>query len=182
MELLNRFLGMVKLEKKPYQEASKETFSTAAMNFLLAAAASALGAFFLTWDVFGLVGSLVVGWIGLVVMFAIGVLIVWGLARLFGGKANYGEHYMSASYLSLWIVPSIIPIIGPFISMIGGLWAIVMHVVLTQNIHKITTGKAAAAVLIPYVLFAIIGFILAVVAATLLAGLLGGMFMGMPVA
>jgi len=63
--------------------------------------------------------------------------------------------------------------------MIGGLWAIVMHIVLTQNIHKITTGKAAAAVLIPYAIFVIIGFILAVIAATLFAGMMTGMMPGM---
>jgi len=82
MELLNRFLGMVQLKKKPYQEASKEGFSVVAVNFLIAAVASALGTFFLTWDVFGLIGGIVFGWVGLVIGFAIGVLIVWGFSRL----------------------------------------------------------------------------------------------------
>lgn len=118
----------------------------------------------------------------MVIMFAIGVLIVWGLARLFGGKANYGEHYMSASYLSLWAIPSIIPIIGPMISFLGSLWAIVMHVVLVQGIHRVSVGKAAAAVLIPYVLFTIIGAILALVVGAMFVGIMSGAMPGMMVA
>ena len=155
------FVGMVKLEPKAYKAAAKNDLKGSALNFALAAIAISLGGFWLTFDVLGLVGGAIALWIVYFIAVAIGVFIVWLFAKFLGGKASYSTHYNGGSYLVLWAVPMVVPIIGQIISFVGGLWAIVMHVFLIKEVHKLSTGKAVAAVLIPYALisFVILFFI-----------------------
>lgn len=159
----NTFIGMLTLKKGSYTQASKNGFLGSVINFFLVALAVGLGTFFLTFEILGLVGTIVFGTIFLTLGYFVGVLVFWVFAKLFGGQAGYMSHYNGASFLALMALPNIIPIVGPFLSMLTGLWGIVMHIFLVREIHKLSTGKAVAAVLIPYlllfILFAIIVFV-----------------------
>ncbi len=66
----------------------------------------------------------------------------------------------------------IIPMVGPAI---GGIWAIVVEIIAIARAHEITTGKAAAAVLLPLVV-CFGGVLLVILAVGLTAALGGGMF------
>ena len=72
--------------------------------------------------------------------------IVWILTRLFGAKGGYLELFRGMGYAGAPTALGIIPIIG---GIVGGIWALVLAVRATAETQSLSTGKAAAAVLIP---------------------------------
>jgi len=82
--------------------------------------------------------------------------ILWVLAKLFGGKARFVEHYRAQSLglVVYWI--GVIPIIGPMILWIAELWYLVMSVFIIKNVHKLKTWQAVLVVLIPIIVIVIL--------------------------
>lgn len=56
---------------------------------------------------------------------------------------------------------NIIPFIGP---VIGGIWVVVLWVIGLREAHETTTGKALAAVLVPFGLLVLLGIMFAIIA------------------
>lgn len=166
---------MVKLENKAYKTAAKGTFKDALVNLAIAIIALSLGAFWFTWDVIELVLGAVAGWVFYIVGLAIGIGIVWIFAQLFGGKGKYATHYNGGSYLALAAIPSIVPVVGQIVSGLLGLWGVVMHVFLVKEVHKLSTGRAVASVLLPYALLLLLVMIVVAIVGAAFLGYLTGM-------
>ncbi len=104
----------------------------------------------------------------------IGIGIIHLLAKLFGGKAKFSEFYRTSShsYVVNWI--AVIPILGPMIAGILGIWNLVVTVFALKNVHKLSTGKSVVVVLIPVVIVIIIAAVAAAAIIAMFAGALGG--------
>ncbi len=116
---------------------------------------------------FGLTGplSIVVGflvsYIGLLVFsfVIVGILYLWLL--LWGGKADYTETY------KLWVYASTPQfLLGwiPFVSFLAWIYKVVLLVIGTEIIHKLSRTKAVFAYVIPIVLLIVLVIILMIIA------------------
>jgi hypothetical protein len=172
MNIFDNFIGMLTLKDKSCVDATKIGFGGALLNFVIAAVAVALGSFWLSFNIPILFGSVLMIFILLTLAWFVLAFIFWLFAKIFGGKGAYMPYYNGSSHLALWLALGVVPFIGPVLSGIGSLWGVVMNVWLTKNYHKLPMGKAIAAVLIPYVIYAILAMIVAAIIAALFATLL----------
>ena len=171
MDLKNSFTTawrMFILNAKGYKEAAKADFKTAMLNFLIASVAIAIVSAVFTFNPLTIV-AIPFLWILFLLGNFIGTFVFWIFALMFGGKATYMQQYNSSSYLSFVGIPGSIPFIGFFFS----LWVIPMYVVLVREIHKLSTGKAIAAVLIPYALLFLVAVLFAIAMLALVGAALG---------
>ena len=77
------------------------------------------------------------------------------LALLFGGKARYMEYFRAESHAAIlsWLgILVMIPFLGGIINILISIWGIVVSVVILENVHKLTRGKAVIVVLIPVII------------------------------
>jgi len=109
-----------------------------------------------TAPLFGIVGYLV------------GAGIFHLIAKLFNGQGDFMEMFRAMGYISIlsWIM--VIPVVGVFLGMIVGIWQLVANIIIVQNVQKLSTGKAAAVVLIPFALI----IVLAILGAVMFFGVL----------
>ncbi len=118
-----------------------------------------------------LTSSIINGAIGSIVGTFIGAGLVFLFAKLFKGKGKYMELFTPIAFISIlsWLtILNIIPTLGNIINLAAGIWSIVVLVIIVRKVCDLTTGKAAAVVIIPLALFIILGVILGVVATVLL--------------
>lgn len=121
-------------------------------------------------------GTIISSFIGVFIAFFIVVGLIYILARALGGTGTFLEH---AWLLSLIYVPiqavsdvaGIIPILGGIIGAVLGIYSIVLYVFATASAHRISLGRATAAVLIPGIVLAAIVLVLIAVAAAFFIGL-----------
>ena len=95
-----------------------------------------------------ILASMVVG----LIFFFVSVGIIHLLARLFGGKAGYMELFRAQSHAQIlsWLGPLvIISFLGNILNFLVSLWSIVVSIVILENVHKLSRGKAIMVVLIP---------------------------------
>src|SRR6266496_1577609 len=86
--------------------------------------------------------------------FFIGMAIIYGLARAFGGQGTFlAQSYTYLLFdVPLGIVSSLIaliPIAGGFIAIAIGIYRIVLAIFSVMAVHRLSRGKATAVVLIP---------------------------------
>lgn len=133
----------------------------------------------------------------------IGVGIIWGIAKLLGGRANYGKQFgalvepITAVLLLISILSGIFHIITSLIQPISGaaagmlsiilsipiallgLYAIALEIIFTAEAHEFEMWRGAVAILLPFFLAAIVLIVLGVIIMALFAAaaaaLLGGM-------
>ncbi|HEY3357025.1 MAG TPA: YIP1 family protein, partial [Polyangia bacterium] len=92
--------------------------------------------------------------IGLLIGPPIGVLLgvyVWGgiihlFARMFGGQGSYAASSRNWGFTYSAACLSVVPFLG---GMVAFVWEIVLQVYAIKHAHRLTGGKAAAAVLLP---------------------------------
>lgn len=168
--MIERVMRAVRLDASFYQEAdgddglTGEAFTIVA---IIGAVSGLLGALLgdggnaITGLIFGAIG----GVIGLLI--ASGILLLIG--KLFGGQAEYMGLLRSLAYA---YSPSVLSWI-PFLGFIASLWSLVCAVVAVRESHAISTGAAAAVVLIPAAILFVIALLLALVAGIALLGLAG---------
>ena len=97
-----------------------------------------------------ILASMVVG----LIFFFVSVGIIHLLARLFGGKAGYMELFRAQSHAQIlsWLGPLvIISFLGNILNFLVSLWSIVVSIVILENVHKLSRGKAIVVVLIPVI-------------------------------
>lgn len=132
--------------------------------------------------IWGIVGSLVVAFIGLVISSTIGVGIIFLLLKVFGGKAEFTDTLKFA--LSLSILPSIasillsvidpafyggaeaytgLSIIFSLLSFAVAIWAFVVAVLVYSRLHTLSVGRTVLALLIPVIIVLVIIFIIALI-------------------
>lgn len=119
----------------------------------------------------------------------IGSAIYFILAKIFGGKGGYmvqtygltlvmgGSLFISFPLMAL----SPIPCVGFVLylaSMVVGLYALYGYYRVIKSLHALSTGKAAAVIIIPILIAIAIAFVLAIVATAMLAAMLGSVAAG----
>ncbi len=77
---------------------------------------------------------------------------------LLGGRKGYLQTLKSLSYGS---TPSMLIGWIPFIGIIGGIWSFILSILGVRELHEMTTGKAAIAVILAVVVLAIIIILIA---------------------
>jgi hypothetical protein len=100
------------------------------------------------------------------IILLLGLFIGVGVVHLFllmfrGSKHGFGTTLRVGAMSEGPQLFNIIPFIGP---MIGGIWIIVLWVIGIREAHETTTGKALAAVLVPFGLLLVLGVMLAIIA------------------
>lgn len=80
------------------------------------------------------------------VMLAAWTAIIWGIGLLFGGTGSFVAHYRAFAHAQLigWL--SVIPLVGGFVSF---LWGAAAAVVIVEEVHRVSVGRALAIVLLP---------------------------------
>ncbi len=166
-------IEILKLNGKVAEKISKDKKATnyAFLFVVLVGVAQAIGTFnvpgIIVTPIFTLIGSF------------IGVGILHILAKIFGGRADFMEFYRAfgIGYVGMWI--SVIPIIGPMLSGLLGLWYLAVNVVILKSVHKLSTAKAIIVIAIPLIIMFVLFIFLAATMVALLAGVMGNTAIGM---
>ncbi len=156
-ETINRIRRAVTLDASLYQEADQDEglMGEAILVAALSGAVSGLLAWLLSDSGFFAFVSFALGAIvGLFI--AAGILLLVG--KLFGGQAEYTGLVRAMAYA---MAPNALSGI-PFIGLLASLWAFVCAVVAVRESHAVSTGAAAAIVLIPAAILIVIGIFLAI--------------------
>jgi len=141
---------VLKLDKTVFKEIrdDKEGFKQALVVVILAALIGNI------WAITSSMGLLLVA---VLIGAPIGWLIYGGIlhiiAKLLGGKATYKGYLSVLGYAEAPTALGIIPIIG---APIGWIWGLVCAIYATRDVHELSTGKAAAVVLIPVAVITVI--------------------------
>ncbi len=119
--------------------------------------------------IFGLIFGIIFALAG----FFIGAGILYLLAKIFGGTGDFLHHSYVLALVSvpLGVVDAIlgvIPILGLLVSLAVGVYAIYLAILAMSSVHRLTTGKAAAVVLIPVGIAVVLSICVAVLAAAAL--------------
>ncbi len=136
----------------------------------------------------GVMCSLCGGLLGTVIAFYLGNGVTYLGARVFGGDGDYGTQ----TYLqSLFCVPigivtsavmlvNVIPIAGPCIGGVAVLaltiYALILNVRAIKVAHNLTTGKAAAAVLVPGLIIGVVVVCISMAMLVLMGPAIGEIF------
>lgn len=102
---------------------------------------------------------------------------IWILlfARLLGGRGGLLP-YLAASSLS--VIPHLLAAFGPIsclgdlLTAVGSIWGLVIQYKAVETTQNLSSGRAVAAVLLPYVLFLFVGILVAILAVFILANLM----------
>jgi Yip1 domain len=119
--------------------------------------------------------SLVNGLISMViqaVMAVVGIYVVSFIAKkLFKGAATHEQFFRVAAYgmIVMWLS------ILPQISIVYGIWSLVLSFVILKTVHKLSTGGVIGTWIVTLVLYMVVGFL---VAALGLGGIIGMGSMG----
>lgn len=110
----------------------------------------------------------IVAFVGLLVLSLVEAGILWIVAMAFGGKASYAKLYYLVSTFGVPIsiitsVVSLVPCVGGLISLLLGIYMLVLLVIAMKRLYGFDTTKAAIAVVAFFVVFAIIAIVLAIV-------------------
>lgn len=93
---------------------------------------------------------------GLALIFVIvGILHIW--IMIFGGKNKYTKTYELVVYAG---TPSMLFSWLPYIGMAGPIWSLVLLIIGTQQVHKVSRTKAILMYVIPIVVFSLLAFFL----------------------
>ena len=107
----------------------------------------------------GLVIGIIVGYIFLFVITFIGAAILHLFVYLVGGRAGIEQTIKAVLYaftpygLIGWI---------PFVGLLGMLWSFVLTILGIRELHDLSTGKAALAVILPFIIFLVLLMIVGV--------------------
>jgi hypothetical protein len=148
--------------------------ASAVINFLIQ---------LLTMNVMGAVLSLLTIPLFSAILTPVMSLILGGLvylvAKALGGKATFTQQFYLTTLAiitgSIAVgVGAAIPCIGMLIGFVGGLYLLYVEIVVVRDVHQLTTGMAAVAVLLPIVVLTIVVVVLVfVLYAAMFAALLG---------
>ncbi|MCH8004073.1 MAG: YIP1 family protein [Nanoarchaeota archaeon] len=153
VDSIKQAIEIVKLNGKVAENVSKDQNATL-MGILIIAIGGFLSQI-TGLNILVIVSSLVILIIGYFIV--VGILHI--VARLFGGQAKYIEYFRAVSYASIlsWLgILAIIPFLGIIISFLISIWGIVVGVVILENVHKLTRGKAIIVVLLPFILLTLL--------------------------
>ena len=157
--ITDRMKGAAMLDVATYEEVEADTTATgqAAVVVVLGAVAAAIGAS--GFGLRGMIGAPIASLIGWVLW--AGATYFIG-AKVFGGTATWGELLRTIGFAhspKVLAVLGIIPILGPIVGFIIGIWLLATGLIAIRQALDISTGKAVVtaiiawlAVMIPFAL------------------------------
>jgi hypothetical protein len=88
------------------------------------------------------------------ISFFFGSGILYLVARAFGGQGAFLEYAYSYALITvpvsiLSLLFALLPCIGSLVQIAGGVYTVVLLIYMTMGVHRLSGGKASAAVLIP---------------------------------
>ncbi len=95
----------------------------------------------------------------LVGMFIFTGIVHFAATSFLGGKGEFKPFFVPVGCGALITWATIIPVIGPLLSWLAGIWLLVVSVLVTEKVYGLDRGKAVVAVAIPVVILLIIGSI-----------------------
>ena len=164
---LQKGIELVKLNRAVADEvaADDNAFGPAVLFFAIGGLAGGLGATLISGGagiaaivllpLFHVIGSFI----------SVGILYI--IARLLGGTGTYRSYYCALGIGSIPAWAQVVPVLGGIVS----LWSIPVAVIVTERVHKMSTGRAIMVILIPVVIALIIA--LAVIALVGIAAFTG---------
>ena len=176
--MLERVLGVIKLDAATYQEIDQDDSATG-QAFIIAILASLIGGLGTlgTREVFGTtVEGSTGGWltsaiIGAPLGLLIGAAVLLLIGKIFRGQAEYMGLVRTLGFATAPNALGFIPVVGGLAS----LWTLVCGVVAVRESHGISTGQAIITVLVPVIVIGVIVVLLAVLIGVALFGAVGGL-------
>jgi len=166
-EHFKKSIEILKLNQGAIKETAGDdnAMSMALLFIVISGIAGAIG----TLNPFGIIIYPIV----MLIMYFVWTGILHVIALLFGGKASYMNLFKPVGLAAVlgWI--AVIPFIGPFLSMLVSLWAIVVYVIIVKSVYDFSTGKAVAVVLIPLAIIFVLATVLAVFVGLALLSVIG---------
>lgn len=166
-------LNIVKLDKTVMTHVAGDAHKTKFGYYIIAVAAIAS---FLGTQLFGwFKPTIVSGLISMViqaVMMVVGLYVVsWVAKKFFKGAATHDQFFRVAAYGMIlgWAY------IHPTIGMLAGIWGIVVSFVVLKTIHKLTTAGVIGTWIVTFVLYMVVGALVAMLG---LGSLMGGGYSG----
>ncbi len=162
-----RMIGAATLNIQTYEEVEHDTTATgqAAVVVALVALAGAIGGF--GGAGYGVISGIVWAFIGWFIWAAVTLFIG---TKVFNGTADMGEMLRTLGFaqsVGILNVVGFVPVLGPIVALVAGIWVLVCGVVAVRQALDFTTGKAIGTVLI--------GWLVLVVVRVLIAGVTGGL-------
>jgi hypothetical protein len=164
-DLTGRIIGAMQADVKTFKEieADPNAFTQAVIVIVLAAVASLIGNIFrggLVLGIFGAIASLVGYGLFSLFVYLIGVKLMPEPAT----KSDFNEVFRTVGFAAspgVFNVLAIIPFLGPLISLIVGIWSLVIGVIAVREVLDYSnTGRAIIVCLIAAVACAIVYFVI----------------------
>jgi len=163
-QIMDRVVGVVRLDAAAYEdiERDKSAMSQAAIVVVIAALAGGIGA--LGADGFksfiaALIGG-IVGWIAYsYAVYFVGTKWLSTAAT----EADSGQVLRTMGFAQaphILSVVGFIPILGPLLSLVGGIWVIVTSVVAIRQSLEMNTGRAVATAIVAGICYLIVAIII----------------------
>ena len=166
-DLTGRMIGAMQADVKTFTEieADQSAMGQAITVIVIAGVASLIGNIFRSGPaagVFGLVGSLLGYALFSLLVFVIGTKMMPEPTT----KADFNETFRVVGFAAspgVFYVLAIIPYIGPLISLLVGLWSLVIAVVAVREVLDYSnTGRAIIVCLIAVIIYIVVWFIVMV--------------------
>lgn len=162
LDSVRRGILLIRLNGKAAAEIAKDPNSVIygwaiiIIAGLINLAVSSVFFIFLTYE------TIMFGFLVYIVYSLLWILVLHGLAKVFGGKSSLKDYFKAQSHVSLlgWlsIIAFIkIPFVPDIVSWLITIWTIVMSVTILKSVHKLSTGKAiVVAVALPVLLILLV--------------------------
>jgi hypothetical protein len=175
--VISRMIRAARLDVAVYEEVEADTSATnqAALAVVLVAVASAIGGALraaLANQPAGIVGGALWGIVGALLSWVIWSFLTYFIGtRVFGGTATPGQLLRTLGFASApgaLNILAFVPVLGPLIGFIAGIWSLVAGVVAVRQALDFDTTKA--------VLTSVIAWVIAVLPFIILGGVIAALF------
>ncbi len=153
---IKQSIEILKLNAKEIEKVAKDKQATTAGILILIIGGIIGGIASRRWALLGLTPIMVL------IFSFVGIGILHMIAKLFGGKAQFMELYrtLSHAYILNWLsIFNLIPILKTVISIITGIWGLVINFVAIKSLYKLSTAKTVFVIVIPIIFFMILAII-----------------------
>jgi hypothetical protein len=167
---INRMVGAARLDRNTYEEVERDTSATpqALAVVVLASIAAGIGA--IREDGFsGLVGGVISGVLGWAVFAMVVYYVGTRLLAAPGTEADSGQLLRTLGFSNsprILAVIGFIPVLGPIVAAIAGIWALVASIVAIRQALEMSTGRAIATAIVAAIALIIVTLIIAAIFGT----------------
>ena len=106
----------------------------------------------------GLLVGAAIGFVLQLILIFVGAAILHVFVYLLGGRSGYGKTFQAYAY---GMTPGVLLSWIPLVSFIGMLWSLYTTTMGVSALHKLSTGRAFLAIILPIIVAAVIAFAVA---------------------